>query len=111
MLLTHAAIPFTAPKTPLTLQALELRGGGWNPPDGIATAKAITNLGLVVGTATSLSAKAVLDKIGSENAADPIVLQLTRRIGVSILGLSIALYCLLFQDASASTVLSTIINY
>jgi len=105
---TEAASPFPSSSNPVTRQALELRGGG------TTTAKAITTLGLVVGTTTSLSAKTVLDKSGFENI-DPLSILTTRRTGGAILSFSIVAYFLLFQKTSASTavgisVLPTIID-
>jgi len=93
---TKAARPFPSSSNLVTRQALDLRGGG------TTTAKAITTLGLVVGTTTSLSAKTVLDKSGFENI-DPVSLLTTRRIGNDILSFSIVAYFLLFQKTSAST--------
>jgi len=97
----NAARPFPTPSNPLSQQALDLRGGG-NPFDVIDTTKTITNLGLTIGTATTLSTKTVLDKIGVENI-DPKSLLVARRIGVVILSFSLAAYSLVVQDASGST--------
>jgi len=106
---TKAASPFPSSSNPVTRQALELRGGG-----GTTTAKALTTLGLVVGTTTSLSAKTVLDKSGS-NKIDGVSILTTRRTGGAILSFSLVAYFLLFQQTSASTavgisVLPTIID-
>jgi len=107
---TKAASPFPSSSNPVTRQALELRGGG----GGTTTAKALTTLGLVVGTTTSLSAKTVLDKSGF-NKIDPVSILTTRRTGGAILSFSLVAYFLLFQQTSASTavgisVLPTIID-
>jgi len=109
---TKAASPFPSSSNPVTRQALELRGGGGG--GGTTTAKALTTLGLVVGTTTSLSAKTVLDKSGF-NKIDPVSILTTRRIGGVILSFSLVAYLLLFQQTSASTavgisVLPTIID-
>ena len=93
-----AARPFLTPRNLLHQQALKVRGG-WTEGD---TTKAITKLGLIAGTATSLSAKAVVDKSNIENV-DPVSLLVIRRTGVSLLTFSIISYFLLFQDASAFT--------
>lgn len=98
---SEAARPFPSSINPITRQALELRGG-WTPLEGVTTAKTVTTLGLAFGTTTVLSTKSVLDKSGIEDM-DPMGVLVTRRIGVSILSFSIAAYCLVFQDASAST--------
>jgi hypothetical protein len=98
---TTAASPFPSSSNPLTRQTLEFRGG-WAALDGATSAKAITKLGLAVGTTTSLSAKSVLDKSGIDNI-DPVSVLTTRRTGGVILSFSIVAYFLLFQDASAST--------
>lgn len=98
---TKAASPFPSSSNPLTRQALEFRGG-WAPLDGATTAKAVTKLGLLVGTTTSLSAKTVLDKSGIENI-DPMSVLTVRRTGGVILSFSIVAYFLLFQDASVPT--------
>mmetsp|Transcript_11419 Transcript_11419/g.12943 ORF Transcript_11419/g.12943 Transcript_11419/m.12943 type:complete len:182 (-) Transcript_11419:411-956(-) len=108
---TKAVSPFPSSSNPVTRQALELRGGGGG---GTTTAKALTTLGLVVGTTTSLSAKTVLDKSGF-NKIDPVSILTTRRIGGAILSFSLVAYLLLFQQTSASTavgisVLPTIID-
>mmetsp|Transcript_61612 Transcript_61612/g.70817 ORF Transcript_61612/g.70817 Transcript_61612/m.70817 type:complete len:268 (-) Transcript_61612:160-963(-) len=107
---TKAASPFPSASNPVTRQALELRGGG----GGTTTAKALTTLGLVVGTTTSLSAKTVLDKSGFQKSY-PVSILTTRRIGGAILSFSLVAYFLLFQQTSASTavgisVLPTIID-
>jgi len=95
-----AAIPFPSSSNPIIARqaALELRGGGWTN----TAAKAATAFGLAVGTTTAVSTNTVLDKSGIEHM-DPMGVLVTRRIGGSILSFSIAAYCLLFQNASAST--------
>ncbi|KAL7544289.1 hypothetical protein ACHAWF_007680 [Thalassiosira exigua] len=98
-------VPRSTPSNPLspqTQQALgKLRGGGLELC-AVDSAKAITKLGLVVGTATTLSTKTVLDKSGIDDV-DPIGLLVARRTGLFILSYSIAAYFLLVQDASAPT--------
>mmetsp|Transcript_18622 Transcript_18622/g.20747 ORF Transcript_18622/g.20747 Transcript_18622/m.20747 type:complete len:260 (-) Transcript_18622:29-808(-) len=96
---SEAVRPFPSSSNPMTRQALELRGGS-TPMKGAA--KAVTTLGLAVGTTTALSTKTVLDKIGIENM-DPMGVLTTRRIGVSILCFSLVAYCLVFQNTSVST--------
>merc|ERR1712087_367665 len=97
----EATRPFPASNNPISHKALNVRGG-WTPLDGIDVAKALPKIGLGMGTATALSTKTVLDKIGVEEV-DPMSLLVARRIGAVLLNYSIIAYYLQCQDASVPT--------
>lgn len=96
-----AASPFPTASSPISHKALLVRGG-FNPLDGVDTAKTLSKIGLGAGTATALSTKTVLDKLGIGNV-DPVSLLVGRRIGGAILQFAIAAYFLECQGSSAST--------
>jgi len=95
------ALASTTKAARITRQALDIRGG-WTPLDGPTTAKAITGLGLAVGTTTSFSAETVLDKCGLGDIG-PCSVLVARRTAESVLCFSIIAYFLIFQGASAPT--------
>jgi len=71
--------------------------------DGLTTSTSfITALGLAIGTTASLSTEKLLARSGI-GAVDPTSLLVARRIGVTVLGYSIAASCVVFFGTSGYT--------